>query len=194
MRGVDIPYQETNDKLLLQHVEWPQRCPCCGMEHGNDTHNFGTRVVKSTIYHSTTSKSETYYPVSFIIPYCAACKQHAGVMTKTYYLYIIGFFLWVGLLWILFINGLGDDIYTIFIALLALGLIEGGCYLASKSIINKFSKSRMSPTCTNNNYAVSAFPRKPNIRIQFNRDDYAADFARMNNLPMFMPADEATES
>ena len=193
MRWVDIPYQETNDKLLLQNVEWPPRCPCCGMEHGNDTYIFGTRAVKSTTYHSNTSKSETYYPVSFTAPYCAACKQHAGVFTKTIYLYVIGFFLWLGLGWILFINELGDT-YTILIALLAAGLIGSGCYFASKSIINKYSRSRMSPTCANHNYALNAFHRKPNIRIQFNNDTYAADFARVNNLQMFMPVDETIES
>lgn len=194
MRWVDIPYEETDNKLVIQNVEWPLQCPCCGQDHGSEFYNFGTRVVKSITFHSNTSKSETYYPVTFNAPYCKVCKKHASPISKTIYIYIIGFFLWVAVGWLIFINGLAYETLGVVIFLFSAALIGIGCYLISKLIIKIFSKSRMKPTCSNNDYAISACHSHPNIRIRFFRDDYAGVFAATNNLPILMPVEETTES
>lgn len=190
MRWVDIPYEEIDNKFMIRNVEWPQRCPCCGQDHESEFYNFGTRVVKSTTLYSNTRKSETFYPVGFTAPYCTDCKRHSSPVNKTFYFYIIGFFLWAAVGWLLFINGLAYETIGMLVFLFSAALIGGGCYLISRSVINKFSKSRMKPTCSNHHYAVSAFHRNPNIRIQFYSDEYAGDFGRINNLPVFMPVEE----
>ena len=194
MRWVEIPYEEIDSKLVIQNVVWPQRCPCCGQDHGSDYYDFGTRVVKSTTLYAYNSKSETYFPVPFKAPYCMECKQHASPVNKTIYSYIFGFFLWIAVGWLLFINGLANETLGMLLFLFSAVLIGGGCYLISKSIINRFSKSRMKPTCSNHSYAISACHIHNKIRIRFYRDDYAADFASMNNLVLLMPVEEAIES
>jgi hypothetical protein len=192
MRWVDIPYEESDNKLVRQNVIWPQQCPCCGQDQVSEYYAFGTRVVTSN---SIKSGADKYYPVEFIAPYCTVCKQHASTNEKTYYIYIVGFFLWAAFGYLLFINGLGNETLGILIFLFSALLIGGGCYLLSKSIINIFSKSRMKPTCSNHNYAISASAYGlPKIRIQFNRDEYATEFARMNNLVELMPVEETRGS
>lgn len=190
MRWVDIPYEIIENKLARRKVEWPQRCPCCGQDHQNNSYSFGTRVSKSTTFHSTTSKSETYFPVGFSSPYCVACKKHADPSTNIMYIYIVGFFLWVAVGWLIFINGLAYEPLGIVMFLLSAGLIGGGCYFLSKALINVLSKSRMKPSCTNHAYAMHASPYNQNIRIMFYNDEYANDFARLNNLEIYKPVEE----
>ena len=187
MRWVHVPYQVVDNKLVMQKTEWPQRCVCCGEDHAGKTYGVGTKIgISSTITYGRVS-SETFYPVGFATPYCATCQGHATPTTNVLYVYVIGFFLWVAVGWLLFVNDLAYETIGVVAFLVAAGLIGVGCYLVARFLTNRLSKGRVKATCATHGYAVTVHAAKSRVGILFSSDEYASDFAATNQLEMSVP-------
>ena len=184
MRWVDIPYQESNNQLLHQNISWPQVCTCCGGSDISKVYAFEAKIGKGA-----NLKSEMFYPVSFSAPYCRACKKHAAIVGNAPYIYLAGTLLWGGLVYLISISVV-DESYHVPLYFISGVLLGVGSYFLSKAITKIFSKNRVGPTCTTHTYAVRVFGYHHNIRIEFFNDKVAGEFARLNNLQMYMPVEE----
>jgi hypothetical protein len=188
MRWVDVPFTISGDRLYTQKTEWPQRCACCGGSSDGSTSMLHGRL--QTEYVDTGAyRSESGFSVGFPVPYCQACQQHAGpVSSLRTSSWVAGFFLWVLVGWILFVNGLGESVIGVIVFVLAAALIGVASHLVSIRLIATASTARMKPECSGSDYAVSVSPHAGSWRFEFHSDAYAGEFARLNSLPLLAPA------
>lgn len=188
MRAIDIPFEIVDQKMYMQQVTWPQRCACCGKDHEGASYNLVGRLRISPA-DTSVARPETGFAVSFAVPYCSVCNKHARPVMNSYVVIgLLGFALWVLVGWLMFAGGLGETIGAL-LFLVAGALIGGGCYLISKPVINKLSKSRMTDTCSSSGFAVTVSPVAGNWRVWFDNDEYARDFGSQNALQVLVPAE-----
>jgi hypothetical protein len=175
MLQVDVPYQTQADKLFMRDLAWPRRCVCCGQDNDLEHHELSQAVgwtqadPDQVRYHNRS--------LSWQVPYCATCLRHVRLVPNVRaWPYPVGFALWVGLGYLLFVSGMGETLQVIiFLALAA--AIGFACYKLSGYLPTLIKRT---PTCAALEIAIRVGSADQKISFIFHNDDYAAEFVRLN--------------
>lgn len=177
MKQISIPYETQNGKLTMQTLNWPQRCACCGGEDASQRLQIDHRAELREI----ATNKVSFYPLAWGVPYCPTCYQHARTIPMLKLgIFVAGGLLWVGFGYLLFLWGLAEETMGMVIFLASLVLIGWGCFQLIKFAKDKFID--MTPNCVQENAAVEVASMNQQITFSFHHDQYAADFAALNQV------------
>jgi hypothetical protein len=175
MKQVAVPYEAQSGKLTMQHVTWPRRCACCGVDNVFTHHQLDYQAELREV----DINKVAFYPLSWNVPYCSICLKHASTIPiLKMAVYIAGGLLWVGVGYLLFLLGLAEEAIGVILFLLSLVVIGFGSHRLAKLLTKTFVET--TPTCSQEDLAINVSSLEQKIVFAFYNDDYGAEFASLN--------------
>jgi hypothetical protein len=180
--SVSVPYELRENKLWIQLIAWPEQCPCCNEKEsaalGTYKYKHGARYSQTSTGTQTTTTS---FPLEWEVPYCQKCQEHVNT-AENWRIGIVAFCIFVPIILVLAI----DASSTILALVMYAVFIMGGLALY-KIIVETVVKPKQKPNCLDYNLAFwASSPPTEEHRIIFNfdREEYAQNFAAMNLVEM----------
>ncbi len=193
MLKIAVPYtMDANAKLIMNILQWPDRCACCGCPHPTTratlSHMARVKVTRSSLAGNYEVITRSGYPLSWQIPCCEACLAHekqARNPVPVSLLLVVGFLIALGVGYALYDAGYSDNGlviagYALLVALLA--PLGWALYRGVGALRIKQATQMMTRDCTNPKPAVTAISDLSCITYTFSNDAYARDFASLNQL------------
>lgn len=177
MKQVALPYVVQSGQLVTHNLNWPQRCACC---HHADASTRYTLEHKAE-YRGVAHDQVSYYPLTWAVPYCKDCLNHASRPNLLMVgVFVVGGLLWAALGYGLFLLGQAEEALGMIIFLASLVVIAFVGYRVYKLLLDRFAAT--GPDCCRREYAVTAVSSADakTITLTFYNDAYALDFAALN--------------
>lgn len=175
MKKVGIPYEMREGKLHMPPVNWPVRCPCCGIDNANAHYKLECKARDVSVTTGTTTAT-TYYPLQWQVPYCENCRTHATRVTNL--LVIIVLLVLISPVVLSIALGVVSD--SISVLIIAVSSILVGVILY-QVLLRVMVYSKMTKACAHHREAIYATSDEQRIFFHFFRDDQAVLFAQVNN-------------
>jgi hypothetical protein len=181
MAKVSIPYSTQEGTLSMQQVVWPEQCPCCKSKDVSAEYGLSLQAERTSLPGGAQTRTVTYYPLSWSVPHCQACVDHAGSASM---MGIAAFGVWLALLLIAIfvlpdLSTRSQGVRAVaWILLLVVPILPA--WIAYKVLVRRVADAKRKPGCINRHWAVSASSEKGHVIFTFDDDEYAALFAAMN--------------
>ena len=180
--SVSIPYELRENKLWIQSIAWPDKCPCCNekLDAALGTHNYKDSARYSQISTGTQTRT-TFFPLEWEGTYWSAYHEHMKI-AENWRVGIIATVIFVPMILILAIDASSTMLFLLMYAL----FIAGGLALL-KIIIATAVKSKLKPTCLDFDLAfwVSSPPTAKHKNVfNFDLDEYAETFSLLNSAEL----------
>ena len=168
----------TNDRLHIPMVRWPNRCPCFGSSidgHIKFKLTHFPALGVSSAGHSESANSSWRNPI------CGRCQFHfKSTVAIKWALMLLPPLLWFGTAWLLFLAGLEENWFAIALWIVEGVVLVGIAYLDWRSLNGIVRVLLRRRSCWGVEFSMRASSRYSVLEFEIDNDGYADDFAALN--------------